>query len=435
MSILLALSLFACKGEAYRDRGNGGDDSGSAGQNTAPLIDSVSLSPELALTADAVLATVQASDADGDTLTTTYEWTVDGAAAGTDSDTLAAELSAKGQRVVVMVTVDDGTETVSMESSPLVIANTLPVLESVRIGPAGATTREDLLCNVPTDPTDADGDTLSGSIIWTQNGTVVSPLGADRNYPGDTVLASQTEGDDLWTCEVTVSDGQAQVAQSAQITLPPSKKVLIIWDNIGLATPDLVLSLEDAGLTVTLSETDENSYDGTNPKLTYFDGVVHLSGTTYGDAMGKNGQQALVDFVNAGGGYIHTEWSAYEVEYSSLSILAEIHALTRVSGGEGVGQDYSVTTPHPVVDNVPKSFTTLGYCGGNIGTAVKGATTLATETTFGDAVAVREIGPGRVVGFAHAANYQNEEMDPSEYCLVDPNLAQMMIDAVLWTTE
>ena len=105
MSILLALSLFACKGEAYRDRGNGGDDSGSAGQNTAPLIDSVSLSPELALTADAVLATVQASDADGDTLTTTYEWTVDGAAAGTDSDTLAAELSAKGQRVVVMVTV------------------------------------------------------------------------------------------------------------------------------------------------------------------------------------------------------------------------------------------------------------------------------------------------------------------------------------------
>ena len=436
MSILLALSLFACKGDAYQDRGDN-DDTGTdtAAQNTAPVIESISLSPELALTADAIVATVVSSDADEDPLTTSYAWTVDGQAAGGDTDTLPAELSAKGQVVVVKATVEDASESVSQESEPLTIANTLPVLESVRIGPAGATTRDDLRCNVPTDPTDADGDALTGSIIWMQNGKVVSPLGKDRVYPGDTVLASQTEGDDLWSCEVSISDGEASVAQSAQITLPPSKEVLIIWDVEDVGTPTLIAAFEKDGLSVTLSDTDEDSFDGTNPALASFDAVVHLSGTTYAATMDKYGQQALVDFVNAGGGYIHTEWSAYEVDYASLSILSSVLALQRDSGTEGIGQSYTVTSAHPVVANVPKSFTTVGYCGGNIGTVANGATAVATSTEFGDAVAVNEVGAGRVVGFAHAGNYQYGEVDPAEYCFADPNLVQMMVDAVQWTLE
>ena len=85
--------------------------------------------------------------------------------------------------------------------------------------------------------------------------------------------------------------------------------------------------------------------------------------------------------------------------------------------------------------DVPTNFSTTGYCGGNIGVAVKGATALATEAIFGDAVAVMEVGAGRIVGFAHAANYQNEDSDPSEYCLADPNLLQLMVDSVYWTLE
>ncbi len=432
MTVLLALSFLACKdGFSIEDtQGN------TASENSAPVIERISLSPELALTADSIVATVVSSDADGDSLTTTYAWSVDGQAAGTDSDTLAADLSAKGQKLTLQVTVGDGTESVSDTSEPLIIANTLPVIQSVRIGPPGATNRDDLFCSLPTPPSDADQDELTGTIVWTQNGIEVSALGADQVFAGDTILALQTEGDDVWSCRVTISDGEAQVTQSAEVTLPPSLEVLIIWDNAGLGTPGLVQALENAGLNVTLSDTDEISFTGKNPSLTNFDAVVHLNGTTYTGVMTESGQQALVNFVNAGGGYLHTEWNAYEVAANTnAATLASIQTLSRVSGSEALGHDYSVITAHPVVANVPTNFSTTGYCGGNIGVAVKGATALATEAIFGDAVAVMEVGAGRIVGFAHAANYQNEDSDPSEYCLADPNLLQLMVDSVYWTLE
>ncbi|MFT5587478.1 MAG: hypothetical protein ACI9VR_005088 [Cognaticolwellia sp.] len=433
MTLLLALSLFACKdGSSTNDTSEPAD---TQLENSAPVIDSVSLSPELALTADAIVATVSANDVDGDKLTYAYAWYVNGEAAGSDTDTLSADLSAKGESVTVTVTVNDGTESVEADSDALVITNTLPVLDSVRIGPAGATSRDDLNCNLPTPPSDADDDTLTGSIVWKQNGVEVSALGPDQVYAGDTILASQTEGDDVWSCEVTVSDGEATVSQSAEITLPPSLEVLVLWDDVGLGTPGLVQALEDAGLSVTLSDTDENSFDGSNPSLANFDSVVHLNGTTYGSSMVESGQQALVDFVNAGGGYIHTEWNAYEVNTGSTATLAGIQALQRDSGTEEAGHDYAVTTAHPVVANVPSAFTVAGYCGGNVGTVTNGATAVATSSQLGDAVAVNEIGNGRVVGFAHAANYSSDSRDPADYCLTDPNLLQLMVDGVYWTLE
>jgi hypothetical protein len=436
LSILLVLSLAACKGGG--SDGNTDDTEGpndTQVENSAPVIESITLSPELPLTADAIVATVSASDADGDTLTYSYAWTVDGQAAGSDSDTLPAELSAKGQSVAVTVTVDDGSESVSQESAARTIANTLPVLEEVRIGPAGATTRDDLKCNVPTAPTDADSDALTGTLLWRQNGVEVSPLGADRKYPGDTVLASQTDGDDVWSCEVTISDGEAEVSQRAEVTLPPSLEVLVIWDVADLGTPELVQALEDAGLNVTLSDTDENSFDGSNPSLSNFDAVVHLNGTTYSGNMVESGQQALVDFVNDGGGYVHTEWNAYEVsDTSGATTLASIQLLARDSGASQGPKDYTVTLTHPVVANVPTTFTTTGYCSGNIGSATNGGMVLATTPEYGDAVVVTEIGDGRVVGFAHSANFSNSS-DTDVLCLSDAYLLQMMVDAVSWTLD
>ena len=430
MSFLLAMSFLACKGGGSSD-----DTQDSVSGNSPPVIQSLTLSPELALTADAVVAKVVADDADGDTLSTGYAWFVDGQAAGTDSDTLPADLSAKGQSVTVTVTVDDGSESVSMDSSSLVIANTLPVLEEVRLGPSQATSSDELRCNAPVAPTDADGDTLSGSVVWRQNGVEVSPLGADRNYPGDTVLASQTNPDDIWSCELSISDGQATVSQSAEITLPPAIEVLLIWDVTDLGTPYLVQALRDAGLRVTLSATDENGFDGSNPSLAPFDVVVHLNGTTYASNMEESGQQALVDFVNDGGGYLHTEWNAYEVsDTTGAETLSGIQLLARTSGASKAMHDYSVTAIHPVVANVPSTFTTTGTCGGNVGSATNGGTVVATTPEFGDAVVVGEIGDGRVVGFAHAANF-SDDISAGFLCLSDANVLQMMVDAAIWTAE
>lgn len=432
MSLIL-LSVLACKD------GSSSDDTASPEDtevpNSAPVIDGITLGPAGAQTSDAIVAAVVSSDVDGDTLTTTYAWTLDGQAIGTDSDTLPAELTAKGQSVAVSVTVDDGSESASMDSEALVIANTAPIAEGATINPEAPTTRDDLTCRLSAPPSDADGDTLTQSFVWTQNGVEVAAQG-QTNTAGDTVLASQTDGEDTWACVVSVSDGEDSVSQRAEITLPPSPEVLVIWDVETLGTPLLVSALETAGLNVTLSDTDENGFDGSNPSLADYDAVVHLNGTTYGGSMPVAGQEALVDFVNAGGGYLHTEWNAYEVQYTSGSdTMASIQALARSSGNEAYGHSYTVTTTHPVVANVPSTFTTTGYCGGNVGTATNGATAIATETVFGDAVAVNEVGAGRVVGFAHAANYVNEDRDPAEYCMADPNLLQMMVDGVYWTLE
>lgn len=431
---LIILSLLACK-----DGSTSTDDTQSPQDtevpNAAPVIDSVTLGPADAQTADAIVATVVSSDVDGDTLTTSYAWTLDGQPIGTDSDTLPAALTAKGQSVAVRVTVDDGSESVSLDSAALVVANTAPVAEGASINPEDATTRDDLVCRLSAPPSDVDNDALTQSFVWTQNGVEVAAQGK-TNTAGDTVLSSQTEGEDTWACVVTVSDGEESVTQGAEITLPPSLEVLLIWDVMTLGTPGLVDALEDAGLSVTYSDTDENSFDGSNPSLADYDAVVHLNGTTYSSNMPVAGQQALVDFVNAGGGYVHTEWNAYEVRSTSGSgTMASIQALARSSGEEGYGQSYTVSTTHPVVANVPSTFSTVGYCGGNVGTATNGATAIATEAAFGDAVAVNEVGAGRVVGFAHAANYANDDVDPSEYCLADPNLLQMMVDGVYWTLE
>ena len=107
---------------------------------------------------------------------------------------------------------------------------------------------------------------------------------------------------------------------------PPN--VLIIWDNSSSYSNTLSLksALENEGFTVSLSSTNESSYNGTNPALSSYGAVIHLNGTTYNSDMPSGGQNALVDFVNTQGGlYIHTEWNVWAVSsrghYSNMTEL------------------------------------------------------------------------------------------------------------------
>ena len=89
-----------------------------------------------------------------------------------------------------------------------------------------------------------------------------------------------------------------------------AQSVLIVYDTASAQTPTLVNTLAGAGNTVTLSATPESTWNGTNPAPTGFSAVIHLNGTTYTSEMPIAGQTALVDYVFAGGGYIHHEWDA-----------------------------------------------------------------------------------------------------------------------------
>ena len=140
-----------------------------------------------------------------------------------------------------------------------------------------------------------------------------------------------------------------------------AQEVLLIYDVTGQCTPDLQTALTNAGMTVTLSDTSETAYNGTNPSPANFDAVIHLNGTTYNTEMPVAGQNALVDYVvNDGGGFIHTEWDAYEIDDRNRMLAMEpITILERTSGREGTNMQYNITasqSSHPVVENVPSTF-------------------------------------------------------------------------------
>ena len=108
--------------------------------NTAPVINSLDLAPNPPHTNETLTATVAAADSDGNPITFTYVWKVDGVTKKTTSATSATadtfDLSAAGngdaaQVITVEVTPNDGTTNGAAVSTSTTVANTPPVVSSV----------------------------------------------------------------------------------------------------------------------------------------------------------------------------------------------------------------------------------------------------------------------------------------------------------------
>lgn len=206
--------------------------------------------------------------------------------------------------------------------------------------------------------------------------------------------------------------------------------VLLLYDTTqsGSETQALYDAITLASPHVDFSAVDESSWNGTNPSLSTYDLVIHLNGTTSASDMPLAGQQALEQFVYAGGGFIHFEWNAYERAQGGLSQLQELTLFDYGARRSGT-LTLSPTAVHPVVQNVPASFSfSAGYNAGNLHSfASSPATVIATDSAGNPAVAVRSYGSGRVVGFSHAGNHGLS----ANATFADPNVQQMVIDAVL----
>jgi hypothetical protein len=191
--------------------------------------------------------------------------------------------------------------------------------------------------------------------------------------------------------------------------------VLIIYDEINPNTLSLAAALESNGLHVTFSDTDETQYTGANPSPTSFAAVIHLNGTTFFADMPMAGQQALVSYVQGGGGYLQSEWDTFEFfdEFGRLQAMRDLILFDTYGGADSTSSGplvYNMVAGmggHPVLANVPSSFSFNS--GWNLGSVHRflpdPATVLMRDQLNDDAVAVREFGNGRVVGFNHAGNY------------------------------
>ena len=102
--------------------------------NSLPEITGLSISPDEVHTNDVLTATVESTDADGDEITVSYAWTVDGETAGEDSNTLDGSLDFdKNQEVGLTVTISDGEESVEEMADTVSVLNTPPSAPEIEI--------------------------------------------------------------------------------------------------------------------------------------------------------------------------------------------------------------------------------------------------------------------------------------------------------------
>jgi formylglycine-generating enzyme required for sulfatase activity len=182
--------------------------------NTLPVADAVSLTPSLAYENSVVQSVIAgAADADGDPITPTYTWLVNGVAvSGEAADTLSGAVFDKGDTVQVRVELSDGVGVgAALSSAALTIQNTPPTAPVVAISPADPLEGEALVCEVLTASADADGDLINYTFTWEVDGVAYADAGSTVRA-GDTVLAGETFAGEEWTCAAVGSDGSASSA-------------------------------------------------------------------------------------------------------------------------------------------------------------------------------------------------------------------------------
>ena len=219
--------------------------------------------------------TVNASDADGDTIT--YSWTVNGVAAGTNSSSFTYTPIVDGQYPVV-VTVDDGKTPAAQQNKAtwnLVATSQMPVNNPPVINsqaPASSTV------NITTgnsqtftvNASDADGDTITYS--WTVNGTAAGTNSSSFTY---TPIV-----DGQYPVVVTVDDGKTPAAQQNKATW-----TLVATSQVPVNHAPVINSHTPANTTITLNVGDSQNFSITASDQDSGDTLIYswaVNGTSVG---------------------------------------------------------------------------------------------------------------------------------------------------------
>lgn len=178
--------------------------------NTPPVVSTVTLAPDPAFTDDTLAVVVSSYDADGDALSVTYTWYVNGTLIAATGSTLDGSWFDRDDDVYVVVEADDGIAVDSLASTVVTIQNTAPELASVEFFSAGPPARNTELTCIG-EGSDADGDAVSVTYAWDVDGV---PAGSSSSLSGPFAIGA------LVTCTVTPDDGtDTGVPMSASVTI------------------------------------------------------------------------------------------------------------------------------------------------------------------------------------------------------------------------
>jgi hypothetical protein len=139
--------------------------------NAPPTLLDVTIEPAEPGSGEDLVALVEASDPDADSLTYTYAWTVNGAAYAGTTDTVSASNTSRADQWTVTVTASDGEFVTSEQTAGVTVANALPVITAATLTPESVYT--DLSIEAVVEAEDDDEDEIVLTYAWTVNGKTV----------------------------------------------------------------------------------------------------------------------------------------------------------------------------------------------------------------------------------------------------------------------
>jgi hypothetical protein len=240
----------------------------TAVQNSPPTLAGVTLDPAAPSVSDTVTAVLGTPfDADGDAISYTYAWTINGTAEGTDDPSLSLAGFSRGNTVQVVVTPSDGqNDGTPVSSSQVTVANSPPSLTEVVLTP-NTVTSDGVITATANGAADPDaGDSVSIQYNWYKNevpytGASGNTLDATHFNSADGVSVEATptdgydSGDPVWSNVVTVN------------SLPTVSGVRIDPDPANVS--DTITCFHDTPADVDLGDTVSLTYDWTVNSITY----------------------------------------------------------------------------------------------------------------------------------------------------------------------
>lgn len=198
--------LLACTGE---------EDTEPPRTNNVPTLLEVRLDPPEVRATDTVQAIPSASDLDGDDITFSFDWTLDGIpVTDVDGDTWPAGRAIRDQVLEVEVGVSDGFSFGEPYTAQVTLLNSPPTIDDLHIEPETPGIGDPLECYAVT--ADADGDGVSSTFSWTVDGV-------DQG-PGDKHLERDFARNTQLTCTITSTD-------SIDTTGPLTSEVVTIGNS------------------------------------------------------------------------------------------------------------------------------------------------------------------------------------------------------------
>jgi len=207
----------------------------------APVVDSVTLSPDPPRVHDTLHAFAQGHDAQGFTMNQSafrFEWSRNGTPlflSGHDLD-LDSAGARRGDTITVRVTLSDGSQVSEPKSASVVVADSAPVVTSVVLSDPSPTTNEILTATAAA--TDGDNDPVTFAFTWKVNGVVSRTFsGPSRTDTFDLGVVGNGDRGDTVTVEVSASDGTLQSFGSARANAVVANSAPTVGVALDSATP------------------------------------------------------------------------------------------------------------------------------------------------------------------------------------------------------